>query len=155
MRVSLHTFEVPVNSYKTCKVPYVIYFSPLSSSPCLAITCLTRPKNPGTVIVPPWLESDKLLTGTVVLMCVSLHTYEVPVNSYKTCKVPYVIYFSPLSSSPCLAITCLTRPKNPGTVIVPPWLESDKLLTGTVVLMCVSLHTYEVPVNSYKTCKVL
>ena len=38
--------------------------------------------------------------------------------------------------------------------LVPPWLEYDKLRTGTVVLMRVTLHTYDVPLGPYKTKKV-
>ena len=44
-------------------------------------------------LVPPWLEYDKLRTGTVVLMRVTLHTYDVQLGPYKTKKV------SPLTPS--------------------------------------------------------
>jgi hypothetical protein len=38
--------------------------------------------------------------------------------------------------------------------LVPPWLEYDKLCMGTVVLMRVTLHTYNVQLGPYKTKKV-
>ena len=38
--------------------------------------------------------------------------------------------------------------------LTAPWLEYDKLCTGTVVLMRISLHTYSIP-QSYTQKKVL
>ena len=40
-------------------------------------------------------------------------------------------------------------------LLVPPWSEYEHLRTGTVVLMRVNLHTYNIPISSYKTRKVL
>ena len=53
-------------------------------------------------LVPPWSKYDHLRTGTVVLMHISLHTYDIPISSYKTRKVSKhdLSYFIRIHSHP-------------------------------------------------------